>query len=51
VTPEERNIEVEHRVWVRMFGEEEADRLRMNAEAHDLLRQLDDSTDDQAGSG
>lgn len=37
---DERNIEVEHRVWVRMFGEEEAVRLRMNAEAHALLEQL-----------
>lgn len=25
-----------------MFGEEEADRLRMNAEAHGLLEQLND---------
>lgn len=37
-----RDIDAEYVVWVRMFGEEEAARLRMNAEAHELLEQLDE---------
>lgn len=44
--PAQRDIDTEYRVWVRMFGQSEADRLRMNAEAAQLLDQLDDEGSD-----
>jgi hypothetical protein len=37
----ERDIDTEYKIWIRMFGEQEADRLRINAEAAELLGQLD----------
>lgn len=34
---EARDIDAEHRIWVRMFGEEEANHLRMDVEAAELI--------------